>query len=55
MDVTENPGALEFIKGLGYLQAPVVYTSGPIDEETESWHTLHWSGYQPDAIAAIIK
>lgn len=40
VDVSESPEALERIKKLGYLAAPVVY----VDEET------HWSGHRPDLI-----
>ena len=43
VDVTEDAAALERIKELGYLQAPVVYK----DE------TTHWSGYRPDEIAKL--
>ncbi len=39
LDVTEDPAALEQVKSLGYLQAPVVIT----DED-------HWSGFRPDKI-----
>jgi glutaredoxin-like protein NrdH len=35
----EDPAALEHVKSLGYLQAPVVVT----DED-------HWSGFRPDKI-----
>ena len=38
-DLTEDPAALERMKSLGYLQAPVVV----VDEE-------HWSGFRPDKI-----
>ncbi len=41
-DLSSDPAALEEVKALGYLQAPVVIT----DEE-------HWSGFQPDRIAAL--
>lgn len=44
VDISEQPDALETIKGLGYLQAPVVY----IDENT------HWSGFRPDYISKHI-
>jgi glutaredoxin-like protein NrdH len=57
VDVTDDPDALAFIKGLGYLAAPVVYTAvyehgGPPHE-----HGIieHWSGNQPDRIKAIVK
>ena len=44
VDVTAegNEEALELIKGLGYLQAPVIVT----DDD-------HWSGFNPGKIAAL--
>ena len=42
VDITEDPAALEFIKGMGYLQAPVVIAGED-----------HWSGFQPDKINAL--
>ncbi|ARC56097.1 Glutaredoxin-like protein NrdH [Frondihabitans sp. 762G35] len=41
-DVSVDDKALETVKALGYLQAPVVVT----DED-------HWSGFRPDKIAAL--
>jgi glutaredoxin-like protein NrdH len=41
-DVSVDEKALETVKALGYLQAPVVVT----DEES-------WSGFRPDKIAAL--
>lgn len=38
-DLSEDPVALEQVKELGYLQAPVVVA----DDE-------HWSGFRPDKI-----
>lgn len=38
-DVSEDTDALEHVKSLGYLQAPVVVTDGD-----------HWSGFRPDKI-----
>jgi len=38
-DLTEDPAALEQVKALGYLQAPVVITDDG-----------HWSGFRPDKI-----
>ncbi|SEC00580.1 ribonucleoside-diphosphate reductase class Ib glutaredoxin subunit [Paramicrobacterium humi] len=38
-DLSEDEGALEQVKALGYLQAPVVIA----DDE-------HWSGFRPDKI-----
>lgn len=42
VDVTEDAAALELIKGLGYMQAPVVIAGED-----------HWSGFQPDKINAL--
>lgn len=42
VDISQDPDALEMVRGLGYLQAPVVIAG---DE--------HWSGYRPDAISAL--
>jgi glutaredoxin-like protein NrdH len=42
VDVTEDAQALEHIKGLGYMQAPVVVTESD-----------HWSGFRPDKIAQL--
>ena len=39
LDVSQNEAALEQVKALGYMQAPVVIT----DED-------HWSGFRPDKI-----
>ncbi|MCU1530251.1 MAG: NrdH-redoxin [Frondihabitans sp.] len=41
-DVSVDEKALETVKALGYLQAPVVVT----DED-------HWSGFRPDKIAGL--
>jgi len=38
-DVSQDADALEHVKSLGYLQAPVVVTDGD-----------HWSGFRPDKI-----
>lgn len=42
VDITKNAEALEMVRGLGYLQAPVVVAGN-----------THWSGFRPDKIAAI--
>lgn len=42
VDITEDAAALEAVKGLGYMQAPVVVT----DED-------HWSGFRPDKITEL--
>ena len=43
IDLAADEAATEFVKGLGYLQAPVVVT----DEGG------HWSGFRPDKIAEL--
>lgn len=43
IDVTQNPGAREYVMGLGYLAMPVDYLSA--DE--------HWSGFRPDRLNRI--
>lgn len=40
VDVTEDEAALEFIRGLGYSQAPVVVVGDH-----------HWAGFSPDKLA----
>lgn len=42
LDLSQDEAALEAVKELGYLQAPVVVT----DDE-------HWSGFRPDKISAL--
>jgi glutaredoxin-like protein NrdH len=44
IDLTTNHEALETIKQLGYLQAPVIITDND-----------HWSGFRPDKIAALAE
>lgn len=39
VDISQNPEALERLKAMGYMQAPVVVT----DDD-------HWSGFRPDKI-----
>lgn len=41
-DVTQDSAALDHIKQLGHMQAPVVETS-----------TDHWSGFRPDKISEL--
>lgn len=55
--MTEDPDALAFIKGLGYMAAPVVYTSHTrhFDDGSQITDIDHWSGNQPDKIKAIVK
>ncbi|MBB4071048.1 glutaredoxin-like protein NrdH [Leucobacter sp. OH2974_COT-288] len=42
LDLSEDQDALQTVKELGYLQAPVVVT----DED-------HWSGFRPDKIEEL--
>lgn len=42
VDITKDTAALEYVLGLGYLQAPVVVAGAE-----------HWSGFRPDRIAAL--
>ena len=44
VDITKTPEALERIKALGYMQAPVVVTD----------HN-HWSGFRPDKIEELAR
>lgn len=42
IDIAEDMQALEYVKSLGYQQAPVVITDND-----------HWAGFRPDKIAMI--
>ncbi|MDO8143018.1 MULTISPECIES: glutaredoxin-like protein NrdH [Isoptericola] len=42
VDITEDAQALEMVRELGYLQAPVVVAGD-----------THWSGFRPDQISAL--
>lgn len=42
IDISEDLNALDVVKAMGYMQAPVVVTDND-----------HWSGFRPDKIAAI--
>lgn len=42
VDISQNAEALEYVRTLGYMQAPVVVT----DQD-------HWSGFRPDKIAIL--
>jgi glutaredoxin-like protein NrdH len=44
IDISQDADALEMVRGLGYMQAPVV-----IADDT------HWAGFRPDRIAAVAK
>lgn len=42
VDISTDAGALDYVRSLGHMQAPVVVTADD-----------HWSGFRPDKIAAI--
>ena len=42
VDLTTDADALDYVRALGHLQAPVVVTD-----------TEHWSGYRPDRCKAL--
>lgn len=42
VDITQDEEALEMVRSLGYLQAPVVVAGD-----------THWSGFRPDQILAV--
>ncbi|TDP95362.1 ribonucleoside-diphosphate reductase class Ib glutaredoxin subunit [Leucobacter luti] len=42
VDLSETPDAMQLVKDLGYLQAPVIVT----DED-------HWSWFRPDKLNAL--
>ncbi|MCU1572117.1 MAG: NrdH-redoxin [Micrococcaceae bacterium] len=44
VDISQDPEALERLRGLGYQQAPVVVT----DQDS-------WSGFRPDKIAELAE
>ena len=43
VDMAEKPEALEYVRSLGYQQAPVIV----VDEDN------HWSGFRKDRIAEL--
>ena len=47
LDLSEDAAALERVKSLGYLQAPVVIVDG------EAVGGDHWSGFRPDKISEL--
>lgn len=44
VDMSVDPDALEYVRGLGFVQAPVVVT------ENDSW-----SGFQPEKIKSLVS
>lgn len=45
VDVASDTEALEKLRAMGYMQAPVVHVS---DDE-------HWGGFRPDRIKGLVK
>lgn len=52
-DVSTDDKALEQVKKLGYLQAPVVVVDGLDELHPDSNPEDHWSGFRPDKISAL--
>lgn len=48
IDLTKSEDAMQAVKELGYLQAPVVVA------EFDGKPTEHWSGYRPDKIESLV-
>ena len=42
VDLSKDPNALDVVKAMGYMQAPVVVTEND-----------HWSGFRPDKIGTL--
>lgn len=49
MDMSQDLSALEFARGLGYQQAPVVLIKDESGNVTD-----HWSGFNPEKIAEYV-
>lgn len=44
VDLSEDTGAMDMVKTLGYQAAPVVISGDD-----------HWSGFRPDLLSALVK
>lgn len=44
VDISEDADALNVVRGLGYMQVPVIMTSDD-----------HWSGFRPDKINTLAR
>lgn len=54
IDVSEHTEALQHIKELGYLQAPVVVPSfDKIVKDNKGERVVHWSGFRPDLLEQL--
>ena len=51
VNLPDEPEALEYIKELGYQQAPVVVlTNGDVVSDRNGQVIVHWSGFRPDLL-----
>ena len=53
IDLDENAGAVDFVRWLGYSQAPVVVVSRCEDNNVVI--DQHWSGFRPDMIKKVVS
>jgi len=54
IDVSEHEDALQHIKELGYMQAPVVIPSfDKIITDEKGERIVHWSGFRPDLLEQL--
>ena len=50
IDMSADLEALEYVKRLGYTQAPVVVVEHPVAGATEQTYRTSWSGFNPGRI-----
>ena len=51
VNLPDDPDALEYIKELGYQQAPVVVLDGgDMVNDRDGGVIVHWSGFRPDLL-----
>lgn len=53
INLDEDTGAVDFVKWLGYSQAPVVVVSRCEDDNVVI--DQHWSGFRPDMIKEVVS
>jgi glutaredoxin-like protein NrdH len=51
VDLSQDPQALEAVKALGYMSAPVVIVNDNGDTKDEK----HWYGFRPDMLTQFCK
>ena len=54
INLDEDAEAVDFVKKLGYSQAPVVFVSW-WDDATDGVIEQHWSGFRPDRIKKAVS